>query len=210
MRKRRKLGRGVEEIPDEMLLKKYYVSRAIVCDTAGRVYGSHGEGRMFRYDPGSGALELLEHDFPIVTGTEYGLISETSVESLMRTGDGVIYGGTCQDGYLFRLDAENGEITNLGKPVMQGRIRALCVWKGDLYGIAGEDLGIAHLFSYNLAKGGFTELGVLQGGGKTGFAVNICDSMAAGPQGRLYIGQSERISALLSIRDIRYEPYQSP
>lgn len=206
---KRGLSIGIGELPEGILSKKYYVSRAIACDAEGRVYGSHGEGRIFCYDPATRKVTLVDGELPIMIGTEYGLISETSIESLIRGPDDCLYGGTCQDGYLFRFDPRTGNIRGLGKPVLQGRIRDLAFWRGALYGIAGENLGKTHLFRYAPDDDGLRDLGVLQGGGRTGFAVNICDAMAAGPADRLYIGQSERISALLSIQDLCYQPFQS-
>ena len=206
----RGLSIGVDDFPVDTFAKKYYVSRAIVCDHRGNVYGSHGEGRIFRYNPKERQLNVLECEFPIMTGSEYGLISENSIESLIRGDDGKIYGGTCQDGFLFCFDPQTESVRGLGKPAIQGRIRDLAFWRNALYGIVGENLGKTHLFRYDSGGPGLKELGVLQGGGRTGFAVNVCDAMATGPDDSLYIGQSERISALLSLKEIRYEPYQSP
>lgn len=241
---KRGLSIGIDELPEGLLAKKYYVSRAIVCDAEGKVYGSHGEGKLFCFDPNTGGIGLVGttqtgkgrarqaqaaytplvsgaalsgnadaarvSEFPFIMGTEYGLISELSVESLVRADDGTIYGGTFQDGYLFHLDPRTGRIQGLGKPVLQGRVRDLTFWQGALHGIAGENLGKTHLFRYAPEDDGLRDLGVLQGGGRKGFAVNICDTMATGPEGRLYIGQSERISSVLSLDELRYEPFQSP
>ena len=69
---------------------------------------------------------------------------------------------------------------------------------------------VATCTAFDPAGDGLRDLGVLQAGGRMGFAVNICDTLAAGPGDRLHIGQSERISALLSISEIRYQPFQSP
>jgi hypothetical protein len=207
---KRGLSLAVGDFPQEAFSKKYHVSRAIVCDDQGNVYGSHGEGKIWRFTPETKQLDILECEFPIMIGTEYGLISDNSIESLIRADDGMIYGGTCQDGYLFQFDSQKEKVKGLGKPVIQGRIRDLAFWRNTLYGIVGENLGKTHLFSYAPDGAGLRDLGVLQAGGRMGFAVNICDTLAAGPDDRLYIGQSERISTLLSLSDIEYQPYQSP
>lgn len=206
---KRGLSISVDKFPLEIFSKKFYVSRAIVCDAHGNVYGSHGEGKLFCYRPQDRKLEILEMEFPAIIGTEYGLISENSVESLILADDGKIYGGTYQDGYLFCLDPQTRSVKGLGKPDVQGRIRDLAFWRNSLYGIVGENLGKTHLFNYAPDTTGLRDLGVLQGGGRRGFAVNICDTLVAGPEDRLYIGQSERISTLLSLNEIRYEPFQS-
>jgi len=118
--------------------------------------------------------------------------------------------GTYQDGYLFRFDPETQRLANLGKPIGDNIIHDLAIWNGDLYGLVGEPIGKVHLFKYDLELGSIEDLGVLQGGGRTGFAVNAAESLCVGSDDRLYIGQSERISCLLHLDEIRYEPYQSP
>ena len=72
-----------------------------------------------------------------------------------------LYGGT-NDGYLFRLDLGSLEVTNLGKPRITRRIRALAVaGDGRVYGVAGEDKAICTLFSYGPHGGGYTHYGPL-------------------------------------------------
>ena len=201
---------STNDFPDDALMRKCYPSRAIICDKHGNVYGSAAEGFLFRYTPGKNTLEILDARIPIAVGTEYGLIAEPSVTCFVRTDDGMIYGGTCQDGVLFRFDPRTQQVTALGKPDVQSHIRQLAVWRNDIYGIVGENLGKTHLFRYGLQSGSLDDLGVLQGGGREGFAVNVCDALAAGSDKRLWIGQSERISALMRLECIEYQPWQSP
>ena len=202
-------GISVDTLARDVLLKKAYVSRALVCDAAGRVYGSGPQAGLFRYDPGTGTLERLERGLPIGMGTENGLIAEPSLSAAVLAGDGMIYGGTVQDGYLFRLDPDSGAVQNLGKPTRQGHIRAIAEWAGDIYGLVGEDGGKCHLFRFVRATGSLEDLGVLQGNGRRGFSVNECAALAVCGD-RLVIGQSERISTLHSLTRLVYEPYQSP
>ncbi len=196
--------------PDEVLMRKYYVSRAICCDGEGKVYGSHGEGRLFCYDPQTGDQEILDSRIPMAVGTEYGLISEPSISALVRGDDGWLYGGTHQDGYVFRFHPQRKLVANLGKPVVDNWVRGLAFWRNDLYGIVGEPLGKTHLFRFDRHIHSIDDLGVLQGGGRTGFAVNNAGSLCAEPEGALFIGQAERISCLLELVDVEYQPYQSP
>jgi tricorn protease-like protein len=199
----------VDALPRDVLLKKAYVSRALVCDAAGRVYGSGAQASIFRYDPANGALDRLEGGLPIGMGTENGLIAEPSLSAAVLASDGMVYGGTVQDGYLFSFDPATATVRNLGKPTRQGHIRALAEWAGDIYGLVGEDGGKCHLFRYGLSSGSLEDLGVLQGNGRRGFSVNECAALATCGD-RLVIGQSERISTLHSFTRLVYEPYQSP
>jgi len=207
-------SRGLEDSPaswpDEALMCKYYVSRSICCDDQGKVYGSHGEGRLFCYNPQTQDLEILDCRIPMAVGTEYGLISEPSISALVRGDDGWLYGGTHQDGYVFRFHPQRKVVANLGKPVVDNWIRGLAFWKDDLYGIVGEPLGKTHLFRFDRDIHSLDDLGVLQGGGRTGFAVNNAGSLCAEPEGALFVGQAERISCLLELNEVEYQPYQSP
>lgn len=196
-------------LPRDILLKKAYVSRAIACDADGRVYGSAPEAGLFRYDPETGRLEHLAAGLPIGMGTENGLIAEPALSATVVATDGLIYGGTVQDGNLFSLDPKSGTVRNLGKPTRQSHIRGLAEWAGDIYGLVGEEGGKCHLFRYGLSSGSLDDLGVLQGNGRRGFSVNECAAVLALDE-RLVIGQSERISTLHSLTAIEYEPYQSP
>lgn len=203
--------RGVapDMIPRDILLKKAYVSRAIIAAPDGCIYGSGPQASLFRYDPTTERLDHLRARVPIALGTENGLIAEPSLSAAVVASDGLVYGGTTQDGYLFAFDPEGNRVRNLGKPTRQGHIRGLAEWRGDLYGIAGEDGGKCHLFRYDTRYGSLDDLGVLQGKGRRGFSVNECASLAASGE-RLFIGQNERIAALLSVTTLEYEPYQSP
>jgi hypothetical protein len=202
-------GVPVSALPRDILLKKAYLPRTLIADDAGGVYGSGLGGTLFRFDPSVDELDDLGARIPMAMGTEYGLIAEPALSAAVLGPGGLIYGGTVQDGYLFQFDPSGKTVRNLGKPTRQGNIRGLANWNDKLYGIVGESTGKTHLFSYDPATSHLEDLGVLQGRGRRGFAVNVCDAIAASGA-RLFIGQSERISALLSIAGVSYEPYQSP
>ncbi len=202
-------GVPVSALPRDILLKKAYLPRVLAADGFGRIYGSGFGGTLFRFDPQTRTLENISARLPLAMGTEYGLIAEPALSAAVTASDGMIYGGTVQDGYLFQFDAATGSVRNLGKPTRQGHIRGLAEWKDRVFGIVGETTGKTHLFAFDPTTASIEDLGVLQGRGRRGFAVNICDAIAACGD-RLYIGQSERISALLSVTELTYEPYQSP
>lgn len=132
------------------------LSRALVVDKSGRVYGSRPVNSIFRFDPQSGKLETLKDELPIVWGRR----SLGRVDSWALAPDGTLYGGNAGDGQLFKIDPSAGTVTNLGKPIMTPRLVGLALGgDGKLYGVAGALPGYAHLFVYDPKDGGFTDLG---------------------------------------------------
>jgi len=174
--------------PDNRTLRT--ISRALVCDDKGFVYGSADDGLIFRYDPEKKKVEKLDVKFPIVY--------LSAIEAFAKDNKGTIYGGTLE-GYLFRFEPEKLKVTNLGKPLAQLRIRALSVGKDSVvYGVAGERENHCQVFSYNPAEGGFDILGLLKVVREpyyrwTGLQF---DAMVTGSNGVIYFGESERRSHL--------------
>jgi hypothetical protein len=197
------MGKGWEQsIGGSAWRKRYFAPRAIICDNAGNVWGSRDQGYFFKYDPKEDKLTDTEIQMPLMVGTEDGIITEISVDALVKDKDGTIYGGTYSDGYLFKLDPVSGEVICLGKPLRQQRIRALGFGQdGQIYGVGGEDHGISQIFRYNPKNGDLRELGVFHEGGWTIYRM---DTLIVGPDGALYFGESSRISHLLRIRKIVY------
>jgi hypothetical protein len=150
--------------PDEAALVAYfqlaltpadYLSRSLVVDGEGRVYGSQPVNRVFRFDPRTRQIELLPDELPAVWDRRV----LGRVDSWALGPDGFIYGGNAGDGQLFRLDPARGRIVNLGKPVMMPRLKGLAFARdGKLYGIAGGAPGYSHLFRYD-PENGFLDLG---------------------------------------------------
>lgn len=141
--------REFELTPDD------YLTRALVTDDKGRVYGSRPINRFFCFDPQTNKFDTLKSSVPFVWGREV----MGRVDAWVKAPDGTIYGSNSGDGQLFILNAADGKITNLGKPVMMPRLRGLTfAGDGRLYGIAGGMPGYGHLISYN-AKEGFRDFG---------------------------------------------------
>ena len=133
-----------------------FLSRALIVDKLGRVYGSRPVNSIFRFSPQSGNLETLKEELPYVWGRR-GL---GRVDSWAMAPDGTLYGGNAGDGQLIKIDPSTGKITNLGKPIMMPRLTGLAFGSnGKLYGVAGALPGYAHLFIYDPGNGGFTDLG---------------------------------------------------
>jgi hypothetical protein len=132
-----------------------YLSRSLVVDGEGRVYGSQPVNRVFRFDPRTQEVELLPDELPAVWDRRV----LGRVDSWALGPDGAIYGGNAGDGQLFRLDPVRGRILNLGKPVMMPRLKGLAFGRdGKLYGVAGGAPGYSHLFRYD-PRDGFVDLG---------------------------------------------------
>jgi streptogramin lyase len=171
------------------------IPRALAMDGKGRVWGAGDYGALFHYEPEAGEIHHHpEHRLPSELGREF----KTILDALVLGPDSLLYGGT-SDGFLFRFDPETMEMANLGKPMWQYRIRGLAFSKdGDLWGVGGERGGAARLFVYRTELGGFENLGLLDVNRSPYYAwlAFEAESMIAGPDGTIFIGESGRISHL--------------
>jgi hypothetical protein len=184
--------------------KRYFPPRDIICDDKGNVWGSRDQGYLFKYDVEKDKIIETEIQIPIMIGTEDGNITEISVDALSRDHNGMIYGGTTSDGYLFRFNPNTGEVIGLGKPIRQSRIRSLSFGKdGFLYGIGGENTYISQVFRYNPENGDLRELGVIHERGWTIYNIEV---LIVSPNGDLYFGEKSRIGHLIKIEKIEYMP----
>ncbi len=178
------------------------LSRRLIVDRKGRVFGSMPPNRLFRYDPAKQRIELLPEPIPEVWGR--GPLGR--VDAWASMPDGGLYGGNAGDGQLFKLDPDSGKVTNLGKPVMMPRIKGLVfAADGKLYGVAGAPPGYSHLFSYDPHGAGYldlgnprftmTEPGIEQGIFWRGFHIG---SMAVSEDGQtIVMGEEEALSQLM-------------
>ncbi len=178
-----------------------YLSRRLVLDSEGRVYGSCPPNKIFRFDPEAKKLELLKDELPEVVG-RWPL---GRVDSWAVAPDGVIYGGNAGDGQLFRLHPSSGRMANLGKPAMMPRMKGIAFGRdGRLYGVTGSTPGYAHVFTFDSIRG-FTDLGIPQSVMKApgieqgipwrGFQIG---TVAASEDGRyIVMGEEEALSQLL-------------
>jgi sugar lactone lactonase YvrE len=182
--------------PDDVLCRR------LVLDRQGRVYGSKPVNKLFRFDPRSKAVEILADELPEVWGRR----ALGRVDAWTVAPDGALYGGNAGDGQLFRLDPATGKVANLGKPAMMPRMHGLAfAADGKLYGVTGAEPGYAHLFSYDPAGRGFTDLGnprftmkepgIEQGIAWRGFQIG---TVAASEDGRyVAMGEDEALSQLM-------------
>lgn len=174
--------------PDNRTLRG--ITAALVCDNEGLVYGSTDAARLFRYNPDSGHIEVLDIKIPSV----YYSVAE----SFTKDENGLVYGGT-NEGYLFRFDPQKQKLTNLGKPFVQMRIRALTLGKdGCIYGIGGERPQHCRMFKFDPKEGHYDDLGILKAIREPFYNwIGLqFDSMVTGNDGVIYVGESERRSHL--------------
>ncbi|UCE40094.1 MAG: hypothetical protein JSV17_11545 [Candidatus Aminicenantes bacterium] len=171
------------------------IPRSLLIDAKGRVWGSGDYGALFHYDPG---VEKIIHHPELRLPSELGREFKTIVDAMVSGPNGLIYGGT-SDGYIFRFDPEARMISNLGKPIMQNRIRGLAFsLDGNLYGMGGEPGGAVRLFVYRSAEGSYENLGLLDVNRSPYYAwlAYEADSMVTGLDGTIFIGESGRMSHL--------------
>jgi hypothetical protein len=176
------------------------LSRALICDDSGKVYMSGNKGMLTYYDPETG--ELVDTDME-VPGDYYYLQfyqDYTAVEYFAKDSNGLIYGGTT-DGYLFSLDPEKMQLNNLGKVRASRRLRCLTVGKdGMVYLMAGERSTTrpCQFYLYDPQLDRFETLGLLIADRSPYYywRGQQFDCMTTGPDGTIYLGESERKSHL--------------
>ncbi|MGQ9586387.1 MAG: hypothetical protein ACUVXG_13435 [Anaerolineae bacterium] len=173
------------------------LSRALLCDPWGNVYGSMGEGELFQYCPDVGQLRVLPERIPCGKGRGHLNALSACTWGL----DGVAYAGTTTDGFLFALEVGAGgaevAVRPLGKPTWSGYVRALAAGhEGCIYGVAGRDDLFAHFFRYDPMEGTLRDLGILQTAIVRPWIGQRFDAMATGPNGEIFLGEADRISHL--------------
>lgn len=173
-------------------LQSEHLSRVLVEDEKGRLWGAKRNGCLFYYDL---AKKQVEHTGLRLPGGK-GLNFLNEWDASTDCHDGIIYGGTI-GGYFFELDTGTSTIRSFGKPIAGPRIRALVFGKdGTVYGIAGKPGQVSHLFQFDPTTSELEDLGVpLVSFPKiwTGYEF---DALACGDQGQIYLGESDRISHL--------------
>lgn len=181
-------------IPGEKFENDRNIGRALTLDAEGRVYGSGGDGALFRFNPETQKIEWLPLGAPTVPGRE----PYNRIDCWAEGSKEILYGGT-SDGYLFRLDPKSLALDNLGKPLNQYRIRGLAFARnGKLYGAGGNDDEMARMFSYDTAHGVYQMLGMVDVNHRPYYSwqAYVIDAMTMGTDGTLYLGQCERKSKL--------------
>ena len=174
------------------------IPRGLVIDKKGWVWGAGSYGALFHYEPETGKIvHHPHHRLPCELGREF----KTILDAIVLGPNGMIYGGT-SDGFIFKFDPKSLKISNLGKPIWQYRIRGLAFSnEGDLFGVGGEQGGAARLFVYRTSQNTFENLGMLDVNRSPYYSwlAFEVESMIAGTDGTIFIGESGRISHLYTL-----------
>jgi len=192
---------ALAELESYVLAPEDYLSRRLAMDAAGRVYGSCPLNRIFRFDPASRTITILDDEMPSVAGRR----ALGRADAWALATDGALYGSNAADGVLFRIDPASGKVVNLGKPVMMPRMKGLGFGSdGALYGVAGGAPGYTHFFVRDPVRG-FDDLGIAeaemrapgleQGIRWRGYQIG---TVAASEDGRyIVLGEEEALSQVL-------------
>jgi hypothetical protein len=180
--------------PGEKFEHEKTMSRMLALDTTGNVFMSGEDAAMYRFTVATGSLEKLPIQVPAVPGRE----PYTRVDAFLLDSSGMIYGGT-SDGYLFRLDPEKLTVVNLGKPLNQYHIAGLANGPdGKLYGVGGNTLEMARMFSFDPTNGVYDLLGFVDVNRRPYYTwqAYVIGAIVSDKRGTVYLGEDERISKL--------------
>ena len=163
----------------------------LICDATGRVWGTTGDGRLWHADD-SQNLEVTDIQVPFE-----GKSHLPAVNWALDSTSGILYGGVEQTGMLFTFSPGNGSIEELGRPSHLAGIGALTVGHdGRLFGAAGTELDVGHLFAFDPNQRALTNLGVaasVLSVRQYGYHFRCA---ATGEGGEIYFGQHERVNHL--------------
>ena len=169
-------------------------SPQLILGPDGMVYGCGTVGRLMRFDPHTGAVDFTGLVLPSMAGRgQYFRIGAWAMDPV----GGLIYAGDQADGVLMAIDVRVPSARLLGKPTAGPHIRALAVASdGRVYGFAGLRDTIGHLFCHDPRDGQMRDLGVIVAGTEKRWYGYEFDAAMAGDDGRIYLGESERVSHL--------------
>jgi hypothetical protein len=169
-------------------------SRVLVADATGFIYGTHSLGTLFRYSPFTRTVEDLGIRIPTVAGRElYNQLDSAVCDE----STGIIYGAGTADGVLFSFDTNTMQMRSIGKVIAEPRVRALTLGNdGNLYGVAGCEDGMGHLFRYDTGNYELLDLGIMVAVSEVWRRGFEFDAACTGHDGTMYFGESERESHL--------------
>lgn len=166
----------------------------VALDRVGRLWGSCGAARLWWCDVASELLEVTHLVVPGAAGrAQHTQVSAWALDSL----SGAFYAGTLPDGFLFTFDPETFQVKALGKPCRQDWVTCLAIGNdGRVFGMAGAEDDIGHLFCYDPVDGSLRDLGIPVStltARQYGYHYRCA---VAGQGGEIYFGQHERVNHL--------------
>lgn len=175
------------------------VPRAIYVAGDSRVFTSGEDGRIVVFDPQSTKLVRTKMQIPGEYYEAWNYYGYPVVEHWVADAEGKVYGAT-SDGFLFQMHADAERITNLGKPRLSRRVRAMTLGPDSrLYLMCGDFEEPCKLISYDLGGSeGFRDWGVLAVDRSPYYAKRAYqfDAMTTGIDGTVFIGESDRRASL--------------
>ncbi len=174
------------------------VARALWVAPDGRVVTSGDGGLIVYYDPAAKKIVPTKLRIPGEYWDSWNYYGHPVVEQFVEHR-GRVWGST-SDGFLFEMDPRGHLLTNLGKPRVSRRVRAMAVGLDQkLYLLCGQFQEPVKLYSYDLAgRRAFEELGVLAVDRSPYYAKRAYqfDALATGIDGTLFLGESDRRGSL--------------
>lgn len=176
------------------------VPRSLMCLADGRVVSSGDEGMLKIFDPAGAEFSQTEIRIPGEYWVTQNYNGYPVVEQLLLDHGGLLYGST-SDGFIFSAHIDKEQLTVLGKPMVERRVRAMTIGQNEkLYMICGEKNNICRMFSYDLSerREGFVDYGVL-GVDRSPYYAKIgyqFDAMCTAGDGTIFIGESDRRAKL--------------
>ena len=163
----------------------------IVCDEGGRLWGASASGELWVCDAAVERLEFTGQHLPAESGR-----SQTATWAIDRA-TGTVYGGVDPDGLLFALDPQSRRVRTVGRVSRLDGIGCLAVaHDGRVFGHAGQDEDIGHLFCYEPTAHTVRNLSVAVSALSVRQYGYVFRCAATGAGGEIYFGQHERISYL--------------
>ena len=172
-----------------------HFSSFLITDRCGTVYGAGSCGSLFIYEPHyCDGLRDLDRPIPSIQGRQFYNKWDSGV---LNPATGLIYGAGTADGVLFELNPRNHKMRSLGKVIAEPRVRAMAMGlDGRVYGIAGNEDGMGHLFYYDLETHELADLGLLCAAQECFVPGYEFDAACTGRWGEIYFGESEWLSHL--------------
>jgi hypothetical protein len=184
---------AIKDIFGEHIVKKNNISRAMIV-ASGQVYFSGAYGCVIAYNPQEDQFRRTSMKIPVSAGREY----LNTISALAGTGEGIVYGGTYADGYLFSFDPQEERLVSLGKPARESNIRGLAVGRdGIVWGLCGAQDELTHLVRHDPLTRESGDCGMMRAKQPKTWIVHTADALITGPDGELYIGESDALSHLM-------------
>jgi len=175
------------------------VPRALYVAPDGRVYTSGEDGRIVYYAAASQKLHRTAMQIPGEYWEAWNYYGYPVIEQWAASAKGRVF-GTTSDGFLFEMQADRGQVVNLGKPRVARRVRAMTLGPDErLYLLCGEFQDVCKLCSYDLTgREGFRDWGVLAVDRSPYYAKRAYqfDAMTTGLDGTIFLGESDRRAGL--------------